>query len=867
MRIWILTSEYTADTAGGIARYVENFARVAAADGHDVTVLGRSGRDFDERPQPGLRLIGFEPRFRHMSAAFPAGGEADAHPAYPYNVIGYAPALSYEVAQRVLAMLATEEPPDVIECEEFAALPYYLIQHKLIERGRLDGVPIVVHMHSPTFELHKINQSAGYEFPAYWTGQMEKFCLVAADARLCPSRFLARTVQDRFVSPLAITTISLPFMGEFEQPLRDVARDELVYVGRLEMRKGVTRLVAACSRLWAEGARFRLTLIGGDTAFPAKNTTVGAMLRGRYGRWIDAGLLSLVGQVPHGEIKHRLRSAWAALIPSLWENFPNTCIEAMAAGQLTIGSLQGGQAEMIEQDGANGLLFDSERRGDLENAIRRALAFSPDERYAIAARGVERIRSVCAPQVVLPQRIEHFESVRRNTAARPVFPTTWQTPDEVAARLRRSAQAAGPSGRCAPRDSEQPGLVSIVIPYFNLGAYIDDALASAAASTYRPIEILIVDDGSTDPASIAKLSEIEGRSEPNVRVVRQMNEGLPGARNTGAREARGEFLAMLDADDLFEPEYVARAVAILNRYPNVGFVSAWVRYFEGGTGMWPTWNAEPPYMLAHNMTGTLVVTRRRAFAEVGGNDPAFEYGYEDFGAWVAFAAAGWAGVSIPAPLVRYRVRGDSMLRGINPVQSLYLYDVLQSAFPELFRRFGAELFALQNANGPARLWNHPAVAASPPPDPAMEALREWVVKVEAGRDWSERGRLAALERVARLETELAAQRASRGLLPLRRERTENLNGSAEHELERLENSRAWRTLERVKSSTVYRAVARARWGADWAQTPGQETAAERLSRLRASKSYRAIQAAKRTWVYRLYARMRYGGSTRADNQS
>lgn len=864
MRIWILTSEYTADTAGGIARYVENFARLSAAAGHDVTVLGRSARDFDERPHPRLRLIGFEPRFKNMSAASPGGREADEHPAYPYNVIGYAAALSYEMAERVLAMIASAGPPDVIECEEFAALPYYLLQHKLIERGRLDSVPIVVHMHSPTFELHKINQSAGYEFPAYWTGQMEKFCLVAADARLCPSRFLSRTAQDKFVSPLEITTIPLPFMGEFEQPLRDVPRDELVYVGRLEMRKGVTRLVAACSRLWAEGARFRLSLIGGDTAFPARNTTVGAMLRARYARWINAGLLTLVGQVPHAEVKQRLRGAWAALIPSLWENFPNTCIEAMAAGQLTIGSLQGGQAEMIDRDGANGLLFDSERRGDLENAIRRALAYSTDERYTVAARGVERIRSVCSPQVVLPQRIEHFETVRRSAAPRQVFPTTWQTPDEIAERVRRSAEPAAATGRCAPRVAEVPGLVSIVIPYFNLGAYIDEALASAAASTYRPIEILIIDDGSTDAASIAKLDEIERRGDPQVRIVRQVNEGLPGARNTGTREARGEFLAMLDADDLFEPAYLSRAVAILKRYPNIGFVSAWVRYFEGGTGMWPTWNAEPPYMLAHNMTGTLVVMRRRAFAEVGGNDPAFEYGYEDFGAWVACAAAGWAGVSIPAPLVRYRVRGDSMLRGINPVQSLFLYDVLQSAFPELFRRWGVELFALQNANGPARLWNHPATAASPPADPAADALREWVGKVEAGRDWSERGRLAALERVARLEHEIAVQRGSKGLNPPRRERSENSNGSAEHELERLENSRAWRTIQRVKSSSMYRAVARARWGAEWEHAPGQETAAERLSRLRESHSYRAIQAAKRTWMYRLYARMRYGENARED---
>jgi len=100
-------------------------------------------------------------------------------------------------------------------------------------------------------------------------------------------------------------------------------------------------------------------------------------------------------------------------------------------------------------------------------------------------------------------------------------------------------------------------LVSVVIPTYNRARLVREAVASVLAQSYRPLELIVVDDGSTDATGAA----LAGR--PEVRVVRQPHTGMPGqARNAGARLARGEYLAFLDSDDLWRPHKLERQVAV-----------------------------------------------------------------------------------------------------------------------------------------------------------------------------------------------------------------------------------------------------------------------------------------------------------------
>ena len=111
----------------------------------------------------------------------------------------------------------------------------------------------------------------------------------------------------------------------------------------------------------------------------------------------------------------------------------------------------------------------------------------------------------------------------------------------------------------------QPSLVTIVIPCFNYGQYLGNAIRSAQMQQYRPVEIIVVDDGSTDESAVVA-------EQAGVRVIRQPNAGLGAARNAGLSEASGEFVLFLDADDELLSDAVATGVSVLQGRPDVSSV-------------------------------------------------------------------------------------------------------------------------------------------------------------------------------------------------------------------------------------------------------------------------------------------------------
>ena len=738
MRIWLLTSELPQEVAGGIARYIDTFARLLGAAGHEVVIIARTEQSCDQEIAPRVRLIGVLPDYARLDDPNP-GDLPRTHPAYPYNFLSYWPALSYQMAEVVLQLAARLPLPDIIESQEYGAVPYYLLQRKYTERTPLERTPILVHLHSPVFELEAANQHARYRFPEYWIGEMEKFCILAADAVLSPSDFLARRVQQALEHPVDITRIPLPLTAPSVNVQSEVEYGKIVYVGRLELRKGVFPLVKACSRLWAAGEDFRLVMIGGDTNFVPRATTCGAFVRHRYAKWIESGHLQLIGQLGREAVLAHMQQAWAVVVPSLWENFPNTCMEAMSVGQVVLASRSGGQAEMIQEDGFNGFLFDWERVGEFAEQIHKILTLSDDERGTIARRAQERIATFCGPEDICRQRLRHYEAVIARGAVRSTFPTV--------NRIEARPLIIRPTSTETP---EQEALLSVVVPFYNLGNYLRETLENVRAANYTPLEILIVNDGSSEPKSLDVLHDIEKQGLPNVRVLHTENQGLAATRNVGAEAARGEFVAFVDADDLVEPDFFTRAIDVLHRYANVTFVYSWVQYIGESTGIWPTWNTEFPYLLGHNMLTAFVVIRRSAFLSWARNHAEFEYGLEDYDGWVGLVEAGGVGVSIPEPLVRYRIREQSMYQSANRNQKLYLYDLLTQRHAESYRRWGAELFNLQNANGPAYLWNHPAISTADLPTASVAVLEQQRDRLAAevqtlGKAWEDHVRFIAAQ--------------------------------------------------------------------------------------------------------------------------
>lgn len=592
MRVWLLTSEIPQEIAGGIARYVDSWARILGAAGHEVTVITQTENACDRRVAPGVRLIGVVPRESLLNEPNPQG-LPDTHPAYPYNIFAHWPALSYQMADEVLALLRRLPPPDLIESQEYAALPYFLLQRKLTERGPLEKISLLVHIHSPSFALALPNQELRYRFPEYWVGQMEKFCIVAADALHAPTAFPVRSLERTLRRSLNATIVPHPLLTWREfAPQRARAR-QLVFVGRMQALKGVLPLVKACSRLWGAGEDFQLTLVGPDLDFFPKGLTVGEFLMQRYRRWIDDGHLRLVGKIDNEAALEYMQQAWAVVIPSLWESCSYVCMEAMGVGQVVLASRSGGQAELIGSDGNCGFLFDWQVPGDYERQLERVLSLTPTEHQHIAQQARERIRALCDPQAVLAQRLQHYTSLLSRPPSCIHFPTA-----HTGLKIKSPySQLVSNEKHEAPEPSP---ILSVVVPFYNLGNYLPETLQSIFAATVIPQEIIIVNDGSTDPHSLAALHEIEARRLPQVRVLHTENQGLALSRIAGAAAAKGEFIAFVDADDLVEPEFFERALVVLQRYTNVSMVCSWLRYFGEATDLWPTWNAEFPYLLGHN---------------------------------------------------------------------------------------------------------------------------------------------------------------------------------------------------------------------------------------------------------------------------
>ena len=216
--------------------------------------------------------------------------------------------------------------------------------------------------------------------------------------------------------------------------------------------------------------------------------------------------------------------------------------------------------------------------------------------------------------------------------------------------------------------------VSVVIPLFNTERYIAEAIASVRAQTFTDFEAIVVDDGSTDRGPTLARAVDDRR----FRVVIQANRGLAGARNTGIREARGAFIALLDADDAWRADKLAHHVAILNGSPDVGIsFSASALIDEAGRPLGLLQRPRPGPLDAARVfcrnpvgNGSAPVLRRAALDAVAFEDPGlgrtcwFDESFrqsEDIECWTRIAAnTPWRFAFLDEPLTRYRVNAGGL---------------------------------------------------------------------------------------------------------------------------------------------------------------------------------------------------------------
>jgi len=234
--------------------------------------------------------------------------------------------------------------------------------------------------------------------------------------------------------------------------------------------------------------------------------------------------------------------------------------------------------------------------------------------------------------------------------------------------------------------------VSVVMPCFNHGAFIDEAVESVLAQTLSDVEIIIVDDGSTDPRTVELLADYR---RPQTRVIRTANNGPSAARNRAITEAAGEYILPLDADDRIAPRYLEHAVAVLDANPDVGIVYGQADYFGARSGRWRLADYAFPEILLDNLVFNSCVYRRRDWERCGGYNTNMVDGWEDYDFVLSLVELGVKVHRLSEVVYFYRVREGSRDDSLDREAHIRCYEQLfqnhRGLYLEnigyLFRRF------------------------------------------------------------------------------------------------------------------------------------------------------------------------------------
>lgn len=211
-------------------------------------------------------------------------------------------------------------------------------------------------------------------------------------------------------------------------------------------------------------------------------------------------------------------------------------------------------------------------------------------------------------------------------------------------------------------------------------------------------EVIIVNDGSTDPTTCGIFQELDAEK---YTVVHQRNEGLGRARNAGIEIAKGEFILPLDSDNLIRKAYLNRGVSFLLEHPDVGVVYGDAEYFGEKTGRWTVAEFDLRSLVNANYIDACALYRKSAWQSVGGYDEKMRMGWEDWDFWMRVALRGWKFFHLDEIAFDYRVRSGSMLsdtkRHVSELVA-YIFDKPGNGILKALRNRGRLLYAL---SGPA----------------------------------------------------------------------------------------------------------------------------------------------------------------------
>jgi glycosyltransferase involved in cell wall biosynthesis len=560
MNICLISREFPPFYGGGIGTYSSAWAGVLARAGHRVLVITvtHDGLERRERDPAGFEILRL-PLVRGDDWSGPDPSIDTPEFRAAFRTFSPVSVFSMQIAQRLPA-LHEEFRFDIVEAPDTGALAWFYMNARRTGETPPDrSPPVVIHIHSPSAWIHRWNRTPAAGRRDLELLSMERDCARWADGLTAPSASIADVAaslwgieRDRIaVCPLPLGTLepAARAASAATSPRPPAEPRSILYTGRLEPRKGVDTLITAAA-IAGRHSEFTLTLVGQDMPDPDRPGTFGA------NEWSTLtpearAHITLRPRVRPAELATLRAAADFVAVPSPHDNFPLTCVEAMAEGKPVIAANAGGMAEII-RDGVDGLLFAPGDPRACAEAIRRALALPAGAAAAMGRAAAQRILDLCANERVLVRRVDQFGSVAESprahaTGAMPAIVADQPVPSTLPTLAEPLQRNAALDFACA-WTSAAGEVRAISTPHSSTLAYSPPdagpiAVSGRAAALLAARGLITPDDGayrthSTRDCLIALAAALSDHGAVVPRVLSETPPVAPTPQPPPARDTR-----------------------------------------------------------------------------------------------------------------------------------------------------------------------------------------------------------------------------------------------------------------------------------------------------------------------------------------
>ncbi len=258
-----------------------------------------------------------------------------------------------------------------------------------------------------------------------------------------------------------------------------------------------------------------------------------------------------------------------------------------------------------------------------------------------------------------------------------------------------------PPAPTPPPNQGDPG-VTFVIPCYNHGQFVHEAVRSCLDQQDASVHVVVVDDGSDDGSTPNACDEAAER-DPRVNVIHQPNAGLSAARNTGLRairelHLRTEYVSFLDADDWVEPTFVRTLDEAIRAEASDDVSHAYCQERLVGLAdmVWEVPDWDPMLEMVTNLHPVTTLIRTERVEQVGGFDETMNQGYEDWDLWLRFVSRGWRGVRVREPLFVWRRHSETTMVVEAGARHDTLFARLVENHRDLYAKHAQQLILLSN---------------------------------------------------------------------------------------------------------------------------------------------------------------------------